>query len=306
MVGYILPELPDISVYIQALEQRITGDTLNAFVIQNPFVLRTVEPSTDELINAKVLQFKRIGKRIAIGLDGDLWIVFHLMIAGRFSWVAVDKKPAKSALAYLKFDSGTLVFTEAGSKKRASIHLARTNDIVTEFDPGGAELDTLDLDGFSAILTRNNHTLKRALTDPKLFSGIGNAYSDEILHAARLSPIQQSQKLKPAQIEALYSATKSVLSAWTDRLAAFYGDKFPTKVTAFREGMAVHGRFQQACPVCNTEIQRIRYATNEVNYCPRCQTDGKVLADRSLSRLLKKDWPRSIEELENLSLNKSG
>ena len=301
-----MPELPDISVYIKALEQRISGDTLNAFVIQNPFVLRTVEPATDDLINAKVKTFERIGKRIAIGLENDLWIVFHLMIAGRFSWLAADKKPAKSALAYLKFDSGTLVFTEAGSKKRASIHLASTNDIFAAFDPGGADIDALDQQAFSAILTRNNHTLKRALTDPKLFSGIGNAYSDEILHAACLSPIQQSQKLDDQQIQSLYLATKEVLQSWTKRLADHYGEKFPTKVTAFRDGMAVHGRYQQPCPVCDTAIQRIRYATNEVNYCPRCQTAGKVLADRSLSRLLKKDWPRSIEELENSGISKKG
>ena len=295
-----MPELPDITVYIGALAKRIQDTSLIRFGVQSPFVLRTVEPAPDDLLGHKVVTLRRLGKRIAIGLEQDYWIVIHLMIAGRFSWLPPDKKPAKSALAYLCFESGTLVLTEAGSKKRASIHLAQTEDIDVNFDPGGAEIDNLDFDAFKQILTTTNHTLKRALTDPKLFSGIGNAYSDEILHAAKLSPIKQTQKLSDAEIENLRVACQRVLRGWTEKLRETYGDKFPTKVTAFRDGMAVHGRFQQPCPICETAIQRIRYASNEVNYCPRCQTQGKVLADRSLSRLLKKDWPRNIEELEKL------
>ncbi|MGR8946736.1 MAG: Fpg/Nei family DNA glycosylase [Gammaproteobacteria bacterium] len=300
-----MPELPDISVYIDALRRCIDRDTLCAVVIQNPFVLRTVEPPIDDLIGRKVNKIERIGKRIAIGLDEDYWIIFHLMIAGRFQWLDIDKKTPKSALAHLEFERGKLVFTEAGSKKRASIHLAHSNDIFEVFDPGGENIYELDGATFKKILLRNNHTLKRALTDPKLFSGIGNAYSDEILHAAKLSPIQQTQKLQDAEINALHRACVQVLTTWTEKLRAHYGEKFPTKVTAFRDGMAVHGQFGQPCPECATQIQRIRYATNEVNYCPRCQTNGKILADRSLSRLLKKDWPRSIEELENSNLMKS-
>lgn len=300
-----MPELPDITVYIDALEARIKGRELGRFVLQSPFVLRTVEPSPDDLIGRKVTKIRRLGKRIAIGFDGDYWIVIHLMIAGRFNWTAIDKKPPKSALAYFGFESGTLVLTEAGTKKRASIHLAHTSDVQTLFDPGGVSIDSLNCEQFKQILTTNNHTLKRALTDPKLFSGIGNAYSDEILHCAKLSPIKQTQKMSDEEIEALRESCVTVLQEWTSRLRELYADKFPTKVTAFRDGMAVHGRYQQACPVCGTAIQRIRYASNEVNYCPRCQTDGKVLADRSLSRLLKKDWPRNIEELEKLNLDKS-
>lgn len=274
------------------------GSTLLAFQIQNPFVLRTVEPTVTSLIGARLHAFERIGKRIAIGLDGDRWIVFHLMIAGRFKWLDSGRKVPKSALAFLEFPEGILVLTEAGSKRRASIHLVNSVNIIEEFDPGGVEIADIDLDVFKNHLTRANHTLKRALTDPKIFSGIGNAYSDEILHRAKLSPIAQTQKLDDLQIERLLEAAKAVLALWTERLRTQYGNKFPTNVTAFREEMAVHGQFGQACPECETPIQRIRYATNEVNYCPLCQTGGKVLADRSLSRLLKKDWPRSVEELE--------
>ena len=295
-----MPELPDITIYIEALEPRVVGSKLTKFRIQNPFVLRTVEPTTEAMIGAKVLSLRRIGKRIAIGLEADRWIVFHLMIAGRFKWLDVGRSPPKSALAYLEFESGILVLTEAGSKRRASIHLTESTDVVRGFDPGGVDIDELELGAFKNILTKNNHTLKRALTDPKFFSGIGNAYSDEILHRAKLSPIQQTQKLSEQQIKTLLTASKEVLAFWTQQLRVECGEKFPTKVTAFREDMAVHGRFGQPCPVCETPVQRIRYATNEVNYCPLCQTGGKVLADRSLSRLLKKDWPRNVEELENI------
>ena len=299
-----MPELPDITIYLEALTKRIQGNTLERFVLQSPFVLRTVEPRPDDILGLKVVKLERLGKRIAIGFEKDYWIVFHLMIAGRFKWLAADKTPPKSALAFLSFQSGTLVLTEAGSKKRASIHLATTKNVAEIFDPGGAQLEDLDAEQFKQVLTATNHTLKRALTDPKLFSGIGNAYSDEILHAAKLSPIKQTQKLNDEEIETLRQAGIGVLQNWTNQLRNFYGDNFPTKVTAFRDGMAVHGRYQQPCPVCGTAVQRIRYASNEVNYCPRCQTDGKVLADRSLSRLLKKDWPKNIEELEKLNLNR--
>ena len=299
-----MPELPDITVYIEALSARVEGQKLARFVLQSPFVLRTVEPAPGDIVGRKVVSIRRLGKRIAVGFEGDYWIVIHLMIAGRFNWLAADKKPPKSALAFLCFDSGTLVLTEAGSKKRASIHLAETSDVSALFDPGGALIESLGFDEFKRILTANNHTLKRALTDPKLFSGIGNAYSDEILHRAKLSPIKQTQKLNDEEIENLRTACGAVLDTWTNKLRDLYGEKFPTKVTAFRDGMAVHGRYQQDCPECGTAIQRIRYASNEVNYCPRCQTEGKVLADRSLSRLLKKDWPRNIEELEKLQLDK--
>lgn len=294
-----MPELPDITLYIEALESRIIGARITDFRIQNPFVLRTVVPATDSFVGRKVNKVVRVGKRVALGLEGNYWIVFHLMIAGRFGWLEGRRAPPKSALAFIAFESGGLVLTEAGSKWRASIHLAETNNLVGEFDPGGRDIAALELETFKSILTSKNHTLKRALTDPKLFSGIGNAYSDEILHQAQLSPIQQTQKLDALQIQRLLAACKEVLARWTQQLREHYGTKFPTKVTAFREGMAVHGRYGKPCPVCDTEVQRIRYASNEVNYCPRCQTAGKVLADRSLSRLLKKDWPRSIEELEN-------
>ncbi|MEM7466211.1 MAG: DNA-formamidopyrimidine glycosylase family protein [Pseudomonadota bacterium] len=265
-----MPELPDISVYIAALKTRLLGARASKFVFQSPFVLRTVEPASDEFVDREIVDLRRIGKRIALGFEQDYWIVIHLMIAGRFAWLEPQKKVPKAALAYLEFEHGTLALTEAGSKKRASIHLSQTADVYADFDPGGAEIAELNPAEFGKVLTKNNHTLKRALTDPKLFSGIGNAYSDEILHHAKLSPIQQTQKLETADIENLFSACVEVLQTWTERLADFYGDKFPTKVTAFREGMAVHGRYQQACPVCGTAVQRIRYATNEVNYCPRC------------------------------------
>ncbi|TQV89005.1 Fpg/Nei family DNA glycosylase [Aliikangiella coralliicola] len=293
-----MPELPDITVYIEALESRIQQHSIVDIKLQSPFLLRTAEIPLTDLIDRKVTRLQRIGKRIAIGFD-DYWLIFHLMIAGRLHWKdSVKKMPGKSALIILKFDNGILYLTEAGKKKRASLHVVRGEEAVAEQDPGGKEIAELDLEAFSNLLTHTNHTLKRVLTDPRIYSGIGNAYSDEILHRAGLSPIKQSQKLSSDEIETLYSATKDVLVEWTDRLRNESGDNFPEKVTAFRSEMMVHGRFGKNCPVCQTIVQRIRYASNETNYCPRCQTDGKLLADRSLSRLLKKDWPKTIEELE--------
>lgn len=294
-----MPELPDIEHYLHALRSRIIGAALDRLTLNNPFLLRTAIPPVAEVTGRDVTSLRRMGKRIAIGLDGDYWLVLHLMIAGRLAWLERNaKRPGRRALAVFEFNSGMLVLTEAGSKRRASLHIVH----------GATDLDALDRHGlepleaseaaFSTRLTLRNHTLKRALTDPGLFSGIGNAYSDEILHAAKLSPIAQTQKLEAAEIARLYVAVQSILTDWTRRLVEDAGDAFPKKVTAFRPGMSVHGRFGEPCPVCGTEIQRIRYVQNELNYCPRCQTGGRVLADRSLSRLLKKDWPRTIEELE--------
>lgn len=293
-----MPELPDITIYIEALNQRVIGHTLERVRLASPFLLRTAEPPIESVHGRKVLELRRLGKRIAFGLEGNLWLVIHLMIAGRLHW----RKPNESLggranLAAFDFDHGTLTLTEAGTKKRASLHVVHADNLVLHQPPGLEVLET-DLESFVAVLRRRNHTLKRALTDPTLFSGIGNAYSDEILHTARLSPIAHTQKLDDDQVRELYSATQNTLQQWTERLRAQAGDKFPEKVTAFRPEMAVHGRFGKPCPVCGTDVQRIRYAENETNYCPRCQTDGKVLADRSLSRLLKSDWPRTIEELE--------
>lgn len=296
-----MPELPDIEQYLNALHKRIYAHRLVSVKIQSPFLLRTVEPSLDDVAARNVVDLRRIGKRIAIGLEDDYWLVIHLMIAGRFSWNDdAQKKLAKKALAAFIFDSGQLILTEAGTKKRASLHVLRGEEALAALDPRGLEVLDLGLEDFAERLCLRNHTLKRALTDPRLFSGIGNAYSDEILHHAKLSPIAQTHKLQPDEIAILHASIKTVLGDWLDRLARQCGDKFPSKVTAFRPEMSVHGRFGQACPVCETIVQRIRYANNEVNYCPRCQTNGRVLADRSLSRLLKKDWPRTIEELEAL------
>ena len=293
-----MPELPDITVYIEALERRIVGQTLRHVRVANPFLVRSVDPPVTAAEGREVTEVRRIGKRVAIGFDGDLWIVIHLMIAGRFRWLPAGAKiPGKLGLAAFDFDSGSLILTEAGSTRRASLYAVRGEAALKEIDRGGLEPLECSVDEFSARLTSENHTLKRALTDPTLFSGIGNAYSDEILHRARLSPLQLTSKLKRADIETLFEATRETLLDWIGRLREDAGDEFPSKVTAFREGMAVHGRFGKPCLVCSTPIQRIRYASNETNYCARCQTNGRLLADRAMSRLLKQDWPRSIDEL---------
>lgn len=344
-----MPELPDIVVYIEALEQRIESQTLEHVQIASPFLLRTAVPPITSVEGRKVVELRRLGKRICVGLEEDLWLVLHLMIAGRLHWAAVSppsnkssrprlsKSPKNPGLAAFQFSNGTLSLTEAGTQRRASLHLVAGEAGLQSLDPGGVEIFATDLEGFSKVLTSANHTLKRALTDPRLFSGIGNAYSDEILFHARLSPIALTQKLTSEQIERLFDATHATLTNWVERLradltpaarsdvtpavslrahgrspsaardsskvqnknsAAFQPIGFPEKVTAFREGMAVHGRYKQPCPRCNAKIQRIRYASNETNYCPNCQTGGKLLADRALSRLLRSDWPRTADELE--------
>jgi formamidopyrimidine-DNA glycosylase len=293
-----MPELPDITVYVEAIQRRILGETLDSVRIRSPFLLRTFDPPLDSVKGKIVREVRRLGKRIALGLDDELWLVLHLMIAGRLHWKPVGVKLlGKSSLASFDFPKGSLQLTEAGTKHRASLYLLRGGDALRMHDPGGLEPITATFDQFLAVLRLRNHTLKRALTDPRLFSGIGNAYSDEILHRAGLSPLALSQKLATDEAERLYKATRDVLNEWVERLRAQAGDGFPEKVTAFRPGMAVHGRFGQPCPVCNAPVQRIRYADNETNYCPRCQTKGRILADRSLSRLLKEDWPRSLEDL---------
>ena len=295
-----MPELPDITVYIAALERRVLHRPLRATRIASPFLVRTAQPSIKAAQGREVLALRRIGKRIAIGLEDELWLVLHLMIAGRLHWKGEPGAalPGKRGLAGFDFPEGTLILTEAGSKRRASLHLAEGEEGLAALDPGGLEVMDADLDGFAAALTRESHTLKRALTDPQIFSGIGNAYSDEILHAAGLSPVLMTQRIGDAEIERLFAATQATLRHWVEVLSDETGEGFPEKVTAFRAGMAVHGRYGKACPACGTAVQRIRYASNETNYCPRCQTGGQILADRSLSRLLKGDWPRSIEELE--------
>jgi formamidopyrimidine-DNA glycosylase len=293
-----MPELPDITVYIEALERRIVGRLLLKIRVNSPFVVRTYEPPLSVAEGKRVGELRRIGKRIAIGLDGDLWLVLHLMIAGRLHWKPAGAKLAgKQNLAAFDFDRGTLTLTEAGSKRRAGLWLLEGAASLAELDPGGLEVRSASLEQFEAELKRENHTLKRALSDPRSFSGIGNAYSDEILHSAQLSPLAQTQKLSPEETRRLFEAVRDVLAEWTDRLREQAGDNFPEKVTAFRPEMAVHGRFGKPCPVCGAPVQRIRYADNETNYCPRCQTGGRILADRSLSRLLKNDWPRSLDEL---------
>lgn len=295
-----MPELPDITAYIGALSARINGAKLQNIELHTPFFLRTVEPDKSQFANATVTTIERIGKRIAIGFENDHWLVIHLMIAGRLQWIApVKKKPTRKPMATFTFSTGTLLLTEAGTKRRASLHLFASEVSMRTIDRGGVEVLNCTLGTFTQRLTLRNHTLKRALTDQGLFSGIGNAYSDEILHHARLSPVAMTQKLSPQQVKQLFSSTKQVLQHWTGLLTAESQISFPKKVTAFREGMAVHGRYRQPCLVCDTAIQRIRYANHETNYCPRCQTNGKLLADRSLSRLLKKDWPKTIEALEN-------
>jgi formamidopyrimidine-DNA glycosylase len=296
-----MPELPDIAAYITALEARILGQPLRRVRIASAFLLRTVDPPLAEVEGKTVRELRRIGKRIAIGVEGDLWLVLHLMIAGRLHWKPPQAKLAgRQTLAGFDFPNGTLVLTEAGSKRRASLYVLRGEEALQAVDPGGIEIFSTGLDGFRAALTQENRTLKRALTDPRLISGVGNAYSDEILHAAQLSPITQTHKLKPEEWERLFAATRSTLTQWISRLQTETRNKFPEKVTAFRPEFAVHGKFGQPCPRCGDPIQRIRYADNETNYCARCQTGGNVLADRSLSRLLGSDWPRTLEELEAL------
>ena len=294
-----MPELPDIIIYIEALQKRLLNQSLQRVRIANPFLLRTTEPSLSSVQNKRVLELQRIGKRIAIGLEDELWLLIHLMIAGRLHWRSLGAGlRGKRDLAAFDFANGSLVLTESGTKKRASLHVLHGEAALRAHDPGGIDVLQAGLEAFSKMLTRNNHTLKRALTDPHLFSGIGNAYSDEILFRARLSPVALSQNISPDKMERLYHATRETLSEWVNRLRRENGDGFPEGVTAFRKEMAVHGRFRQPCQVCGSPVQRIRYATNECNYCARCQTGGTLLADRALSRLLKKDWPRSVEELE--------
>ena len=296
-----MPELPDITLYIEALQERILGRPLERSRVLSPFLLRSVDPSIETVNNARVVALERLGKRIAIGFDSDVWLVLHLMIAGRLQWRTgwPASFTRQTALA-LKFASGTLLLTEAGTKKRASLHVVRGRAALAAHQPGGIELDRVTADEFEVVLKRRNHTLKRALTDPRLISGIGNAYSDEILHRARLSPVALTSRLTAEESARLFTAARDVLGVWLERLRGKARGEFPSKVTAFHEEMAVHGRFGFPCPVCQTKVQRIRYADNETNYCPRCQTNGRLLADRSLSRLLKKDWPKSIDELEQM------
>ena len=294
-----MPELPDIVVYIEALERRILGHVLERMQIRGPFLLRTAKPPIEAIHGRTVKELRRVGKRIALKFDNELWLVFHLMIAGRLHWIEKRTTPdGRRTLAALDFDSGTLTLTEAGTKKRASLHVVDGDEELAKLDPGGLEVLDAKLDEFSAALKASNHTLKRGLTDPHMFSGIGNAYSDEILHAARLSPVKLTQRMQDDEIQRLYEAVRRSLQEWTQRLREQAGNKFPEKVTAFREGMAAHGRYGHPCPLCGTQIQRIRYASNDTNYCPHCQTEGKLLADRALSKLLREDWPRSLEEME--------
>jgi formamidopyrimidine-DNA glycosylase len=296
-----MPELPDIAAYLDALEPRILGQPVENVRIASPFLLRTIDPPLTAVHGRSVRKLRRIGKRIAIGVDGDLWLVLHLMIAGRLHWRPPHATlGGRQALASFDFPAGSLTLTEAGAKRRASLHVIGGEGALASLDAGGIDVLTASSDSFRAALTNENHTVKRALTDPRLVSGIGNAYSDEILHAARLSPLKQTQKLEPGEWDRLYAATRGVLELWIERLRAEARLRFPEKVTAFREGMAVHGRYGKPCPVCGEKILRVRYADNEMNYCARCQTGGKVLADRGLSRLLGSDWPRTLEELEAL------
>jgi formamidopyrimidine-DNA glycosylase len=293
-----LPELPDLAVYIEALQSRIVGQQLEQLRIDSPFLLRTAVPAAGIAVGRRVTELRRIGKRIAIGLEGDLWLVLHLMIAGRLHWFG-ERPPrrTRSTLAQFTFERGALTFTEAATRRRASLHVVQGEHDLRLQDRGGIEVLDASRAEFAERLRRENHTLKRALTDPRLFSGIGNAYSDEILHAARLSPVMLTSRIEDAEIESLYAAVREQLRLWTDRLRRVAGEEFPENVTAFRDGMAVHGRFGLPCPRCGSPVKRIRYAENETNYCARCQTGGRLLADRALSRLLKADWPKTIDEL---------
>ena len=296
-----MPELPDIAAYLTALESRILGQPLDEVRLASAFLLRTAQPPLSSTHGRVTRELRRIGKRIAIGVEGDLWLVLHLMIAGRLHWrPRAAKLSGRQTLAAFDFPTGSLVLTEAGTKRRASLHVLAGRDGLRSIDPGGIEIFESDLPSFRASLTRENRTLKRALTDPRLLSGIGNAYSDEILHAARMSPVTRTHSLDEHDWERLFSATRDTLTTWINRLRAQAAQAFPENVTAFRDGMAVHGRFGKPCPRCGVKIQRVRYADNETNYCPRCQTAGKLLADRGLSRLLGSDWPRTLEELEAL------
>jgi formamidopyrimidine-DNA glycosylase len=296
-----MPELPDITIYIEALERRVLGDRLEEVRLASPFLLRTVDPPLKEAFSKRVLETRRLGKRVVLGFEDELFFVIHLMIAGRLRWRDVGAKvPGKLGLAAFDFSSGTMLFTEASKKKRASLHVVRGEAALAGFDPGGLEPLGAKPKPFGEALTRENRTLKRALTDPRIFSGIGNAYSDEILHRARLSPLRLTQKLTAAEIKRLHKATQHTLVWWTDHLRAEVGDGFPEKVTAFRDRMAVHGKYKEPCPDCGSPVQRIRYADRECNYCAKCQNEGRLLADRSLSRLLQKDWPKRLEDLETI------
>jgi formamidopyrimidine-DNA glycosylase len=296
-----MPELPDILAYMHALDARIVGQPIQGIRLASPFLLRTAEPPITDVPGRKVRELRRIGKRIAIGVDGDLWLVLHLMIAGRLHWRELGAKlGGRQNLAALDFAHGSLVFNEAGTKHRASLHVVRGEEALKAMDPGGIEVFESDLDSFRDALSAENRTLKRALTDPRIISGIGNAYSDEILHAAQMSPITRTQKLKPDEWERLYQATRDTLQLWIDKLRKEAEEKFPEKVTAFRKDFAAHGKYGKPCPKCGENIQRIRYADNETNYCARCQTGGNLLADRGLSRVLGSDWPRTLDELEAL------
>ena len=293
-----MPELPDVTVYVELIAAKTVGKKIERARIASPFVVRSVDPPIRDVEGKSVQHVRRIGKRIAIGLEEDLWVVIHLMIAGRFRWLKPGAKiPGRLGLAAFDFENGTLLLTEAGTQRRASITVVRGERALNEIDRGGVEPLEVDEDTFGKQLTRENHTLKRSFTDPTLFSGIGNAYSDEIFHRARISPIKLTSRLTPEEITRLYNATREVLVEWTNRLRTEAGGEFPAKVTAFHEEMAVHGKYGRPCPVCGSPVQRIRYASNETNYCARCQTEGKLLADRALSRLLRQDWPKSIDEL---------
>jgi formamidopyrimidine-DNA glycosylase len=296
-----MPELPDVELYLHALRNRIGDQTIEGIALKSPFLVRSVEPPLEQAVGRQVVAFRRLGKRIVWELDGHLFLVFHLMIAGRYHWKKVGARPTRKVdLAAFHFSCGTLMVTEASSQKRASLHVVDEDGLMAH-NPGGLEVLECNEEEFRAALTRENHTLKRTLTDPRVFSGIGNAYSDEVLHAARLSPVTWTSRLSEAQISSLYTAPRDTPIRWTEKLKADLGDeRFPEKVTAFKEGMAAHGRYGQPCPVCDAPIQEIVYAANETNYCPRCQTGGKILADRLLSRLLKNDWPKTIEEVEAL------
>jgi formamidopyrimidine-DNA glycosylase len=294
-----VPELPDILLYLRALEPRIVGRRVIGVRLANPFLLRSVDPPLSAIRGRTIVGLRRLGKRIVMEAEGELFLVFHLMIAGRFRWKPPRTAvPGKVGLFALDFENGTLILTEAGSKRQASLHVVQGAANLAQHDPGGLEVMDADLRSFAEILRRGNHTLKRALTDPHLFSGIGNAYSDEILHAARMSPFKQTGAMSDEDVRRVFEATRLTLSQWTARLQREAGDEFPDKVTAFREGMAVHGRYRQPCPDCGAPVQRVVYAANEANYCANCQTGGRLLADRSLSRLLREDWPRTLEELE--------